>query len=663
MKTIARFFLFLAAVQLALGQPMIPVNNISPVGANSLIGNIGASGRAESIPLGAGLSFVGGALVAGAGGGVAPSDATYITQTPNATLPNEQALSLLNTGIMFVTTGTGAITSLTMSGDATFASNGALTLASTAVTPGTYGSATAVPTIIVDAKGRITSASNTTITATGNVTAAGTLDSGNIVIGQGTKAVATSPVLSISGSNATVTGNLSITGGTTFNNLTTANLIVSGNFTSTGVSDGKLLIGNTTGSKFDVATITAGDNILITNGPGSITINATGFGTGNVAGTGVAGQLAQWSGASNIVGIATANVTQGGTGAASLTANNIVTGNGTGPVTLIAPGTGGNVVTSNGTAFNSAAPTWFGSAIVSGCTTVTANSTGNITFATANANLTITTDNTTKTVTFNATSGGGGTPGGSNTQIQFNDGGAFGGDAGFVYDKTNDVTTLSPAGNGGHTINVPANKAASLSLQQNSVQKAFFGINGSGGDQYISGTSGDGVIWLSSGAKLLASTDGGVSVVFQLDSTSGLVASGTTTNNNAAAGKIGEYISSFVAPGSAVSLTNAGVHNITTIALTAGDWDLTGLITFNEGSATVTERLAGITGTSATISLDGTEGYNGYQTTTLTTKNTVTLSRQRASLSGSLTIYICAKATFSAGTVTASGFITARRVR
>jgi hypothetical protein len=33
-------------------------------------------------------------------------------------------------------------------------------------------------------------------------------------------------------------------------------------------------------------------------------------------------------------------------------------------------------------------------------------------------------------------SGGGGTPGGSNTQVQFNDGGAFGGDAGFVYNKT-----------------------------------------------------------------------------------------------------------------------------------------------------------------------------------------------------------------------------------
>jgi len=37
--------------------------------------------------------------------------------------------------------------------------------------------------------------------------------------------------------------------------------------------------------------------------------------------------------------------------------------------------------------------------------------------------------------------GGGGTPGGTNTQVQFNDGGAFGGDAGLVFDKTTNKLT------------------------------------------------------------------------------------------------------------------------------------------------------------------------------------------------------------------------------
>lgn len=48
----------------------------------------------------------------GGGGGGAPVDATYITQTANGTLTNEQALSSLATGAMQVTTSTGVITSL-----------------------------------------------------------------------------------------------------------------------------------------------------------------------------------------------------------------------------------------------------------------------------------------------------------------------------------------------------------------------------------------------------------------------------------------------------------------------------------------------------------------------------------------------------------------------
>ncbi len=40
--------------------------------------------------------------------------------------------------------------------------------------------------------------------------------------------------------------------------------------------------------------------------------------------------------------------------------------------------------------------------------------------------------------------GGGGTPGGSDTQVQFNDSGSFGGDAGMVYDKTNNQLAVGP---------------------------------------------------------------------------------------------------------------------------------------------------------------------------------------------------------------------------
>ena len=51
---------------------------------------------------------------------------------------------------------------------------------------------------------------------------------------------------------------------------------------------------------------------------------------------------------------------------------------------------------------------------------------------------------------------------------------------------------------------------------------------------------------------------------------------GVTTNSNAAAGIVGEYISSSIASGSAVSLTTGVSANVTSISLTAGDWEVYG---------------------------------------------------------------------------------------
>jgi hypothetical protein len=49
-------------------------------------------------------------------------------------------------------------------------------------------------------------------------------------------------------------------------------------------------------------------------------------------------------------------VANGGTGATSLTANNVLLGNGTSALQVVAPGTNGNVLTSNGTTWQSTAP-------------------------------------------------------------------------------------------------------------------------------------------------------------------------------------------------------------------------------------------------------------------------------------------------------------------
>lgn len=65
-------------------------------------------------------------------------------------------------------------------------------------------------------------------------------------------------------------------------------------------------------------------------------------------------------------------VAQGGTGAATLTANNVLLGNGTSAPQFVAPSTNGNVLTSNGT-------TWTSAALPAGGVTSLNGQTGNIT--------------------------------------------------------------------------------------------------------------------------------------------------------------------------------------------------------------------------------------------------------------------------------------------
>ena len=81
----------------------------------------------------------------------------------------------------------------------------------------------------------------------------------------------------------------------------------------------------------------------VADGVTSITFGSTGL-TPSTSSTGavtVAGTLA---------------VANGGTGATSLTANNVLLGNGTSAVQVVAPSTAGNVLTSNGTTWQSTTP-------------------------------------------------------------------------------------------------------------------------------------------------------------------------------------------------------------------------------------------------------------------------------------------------------------------
>jgi hypothetical protein len=72
-------------------------------------------------------------------------------------------------------------------------------------------------------------------------------------------------------------------------------------------------------------------------------------------------------------------VANGGTGAATLTANSVLLGNGTSAVQVVAPGTAGNVLTSNGTTWQSTTPTSGGVTSVSAGTGISISGTTAVT--------------------------------------------------------------------------------------------------------------------------------------------------------------------------------------------------------------------------------------------------------------------------------------------
>lgn len=138
-----------------------------------------------------------------------------------------------------------------------------------------------------------------------------------------------------------------------------------------------------------------------------------------------------------------------------------------------------------------------------------------------------------------------------------------------------------------------------------------------------------------------------------------LIAKGTATNDNAASGYIGEYISSTVSVGSAVGLTNIAPANITSISLTAGDWDVSGVICYT-GSGTSTVQIGWISTTSATVPTLPNGGAIGYY---VGNNISIPVGTTRLSLSGAATVYLSTDVQFSGGTVSTYGFIGARRMR
>lgn len=168
------------------------------------------------------------------------------------------------------------------------------------------------------------------------------------------------------------------------------------------------------------------------------------------------------------------------------------------------------------------------------------------------------------------------------------------------------------------------------------------------------------VVTLTPGQSLVFTPEAGWSI---LQSTLGQIP-GTQTNDNAAAGNIGEFIESVVTDASGgVPASNGISANLTSIALTPGDWDVCASMVTNPAGTTVTTTVEfGVSLVSNTLPAV----ERRYQNDTASTAGHRfggDVANQRFSLSANTTLYAVFNVSFNTSTLAVDGFINARRRR
>ena len=191
-------------------------------------------------------------------------DAQIATEDTLAEL-NDTNISSESTGQVVIYDGTNSWDNKSISGDATLANTGALTLANSGVTAASYGSSSAIPVITVDAKGRITSATTASTSSTLTIAA----DSGSndtVTVGTDTltfegttneieTTVSNNKITIGLPNNVTIAGNLTVSGDTITANTSTVTvedplmILASGNSGSDAVDIGFYGLYDTSGSQ------------------------------------------------------------------------------------------------------------------------------------------------------------------------------------------------------------------------------------------------------------------------------------------------------------------------------------------------------------------------------------------------------------------------------
>lgn len=146
----------------------------------------------------------------------------------------------------------------------------------------------------------------------------------------------------------------------------------------------------------------------------------------------------------------------------------------------------------------------------------------------------------------------------------------------------------------------------------------------------------------------------------------GTAIKGTTTNNSAGAGNVGEYIESVISV--AVNAgTTATWTNLTSISLTAGDWQVTGVTAYDANGATITPGTGNnemaVSVNSGTTTTDQIVGSNQLPLNTALNDRGQSIPSYRLSLAATTTVYLKMKMTYTVATPQQTGRLSAWRMR